>query len=171
MSPLKFVVAIGESFRSELSGIPWTNAFLASTILVAGIDDTSDVRAVCGIRSMLNVLTLYVREGFRGRGIGSQILEKTICIARERHLSFILLGVPYSYVHAFRLFSRFGFKEVVYLKKVGLRVMMLSLDSAGKIAYVFLCRITSLLPNTFWTYTTQWVHDRTVSNGEATDFG
>jgi len=93
-------------------------------------------------------------------------MGKAIEIARERRLGFILLGVFYDNVRALRLYSKFGFKEVVYLKKSGLRVMMLTLDLVGDVAYVFLCGITSLLPNVFWTYAAQWIHNITVSDDE-----
>ena len=147
-----------------MANIPWVNAFLPSKILVVGVDDKSNVAAVCGIRSLFNILTLYVCEQCRGLGIGSQILAKTISMARERRLGFILLGVFYDNARAFRLYSRFGFKEVVYLRKSGLRVMMLPMDFLGEVAYVFLCGITLLLPNMFLAYVAQWVHDRTVSD-------
>jgi ribosomal protein S18 acetylase RimI-like enzyme len=147
-----------------LANIPWTNVFLPSKILVVGVDDKSNVAAVCGIRSLFNILTLYVCKQCRGLGIGSQILEKTIGMARERRLGFILLGVFYDNVRAFRLYSRFGFKEVVYLRKSGLRVMMLPMDFLGEVAYMFLCGVTLLLPNMFLAYVAQWVHDRTASD-------
>ena len=147
-----------------MANIPWVNAFLPSKILVVGVDDKSNVAAVCGIRSLFNILTLYVCEQCRGLGIGSQILEKTIGMARERRLGFILLGVFYDNVRAFRLYSRFGFREVVYLRKLGLRVMMLPMNFVGEVTYLFLCVVTLLLPNLFWTYAAQWVHNATVSN-------
>jgi len=150
-----------------LANIPWVNAFLPSKILVVGVDDKSNVAAVCGIRSLFNILTLYVCEQCRGLGIGSQILAKTIGMARERRLGFILLGVFYDNVRAFRLYSRFGFKEVVYLRKSGLRVMMLPMNFIGEITYLFLCNVTLLLPNLFWAYAAQWVHNATVSNIDA----
>ena len=161
---MKFIFGFGEAFRSELGNVPLANAFLPSKILVVGVDDKSNVAAVCGIRSLFNILTLYVCEQFRGLGIGSQMLEKTIDMARERHLGFILLGVFHDNVRAFRLYSGFGFKEVVYLKKSGLRVMMLPMDFLGEVTYVFLCVITLSLPNMFLANLAQWVHDRTVSD-------
>lgn len=161
---MKFVFGFGEAFRSKLLNIPWANAFLPSKILVVGVDDGGDVVAACSIRSVFNILTLYVCEQWRGRRIGDQILKKTIDISRERLLGFILLGVFYDNVRAFRLYSKFGFEEVVYLKKSGLRIMMLSLDFVGEIVYAFLCRIVLLLPNVFWTYAAQWVHNATVRN-------
>jgi hypothetical protein len=164
---VKFILSSKEVFKSELLSIPWINAFLPSKILVVGVDDKSNVAAVCGIRSLFNILTLYVCEQWRDRGIGSQILAKTIGMARERRLSFILLGVFYDNARAFRLYSRFGFKEVVYLRKSGLRVMMLPMDFLGEVAYMFLCGITLLLPNLFWTYAAQWIHNATVSNIDA----
>ena len=160
---MKFVFGLGEAFRSRLLNIPWANAFLPSKILVVGVDN-SDVVAVCGIRSLFNILTLYVCEQWRSRKIGNQILKKTIEIAREGCLGFILLGVFYDNVRAFRLYSKFGFEEVVYLKRSGLRVMMLPLNFVGKMAYVFLRGIILLLPNVFWTYAAQWVHNVTVRN-------
>ena len=160
---MKFILSSKEVFKSELLSIPWVNAFLPSKILVVAVDDGS-FGAVCGIRSVFNILTLYVCEQWRGRGVGSQILEKTIGMARERRLGFVLLGVFYNNVRAFRLYSRFGFKEVVYLRKSGLRIMMLPINFVGEVAYLFLCAITLLLPNLFWTYAAQWVHNTTVSN-------
>jgi len=163
---MKFVFGLREAFRLELLDIPWANAFLASKILVAGMKDDGGIVAVCGIRSALNILTLYVCKEWRGRRIGSQILKKTIDMARKRHLGFILLGVFYDNIRAFRLYSKFGFKEVVYLRKSGLRVMMLPLDYVGDVTYVSLCGIISLLPNVFWAYAAQWIHDRTVSDNK-----
>jgi ribosomal protein S18 acetylase RimI-like enzyme len=156
----------GEGFRLKLSDIPWTDAFLSSKILVAGVGDEGEVEAVCGIRGVFNILTLYVREWWRGRGIGNQILRKAIDIARERGLGFILLGVSYGNTSALHLYCKFGFKEVVYLKKSGLKVMMLPLDLVGEVAYAFLWGITRSLPNVCWTYTAQWVHDATVIDPE-----
>jgi len=163
---VKFVLNSKEALKSELLSIPWANAFLASKILVVGIKDDGSIGAVCGIRSVFNILTLYVCKQSRGRGIGNQILKKTIDVARQRHLVFILLGVPYRNTRAFRLYFKFGFKEVVYLKKLTLRTMVLPMDFAGEAAYLFLCTIVSLLPNLFWTYIEQWIHDRTVSSDE-----
>ena len=60
---MKFIFGFGEAFRSELANIPWTNAFLPSKILVVSVDDKSNVAAVCGIRSVLNILTFYYFVG------------------------------------------------------------------------------------------------------------
>jgi ribosomal protein S18 acetylase RimI-like enzyme len=161
---LKFVFGFGEILESKLANVPWTNAFLPSKILVIGVDDNGDVMAVCGVRSVFNILTLYVCREWRGRGIGSQILKKTIDMAWKRRLSFILLGVFHSNVGAFRLYSKFGFKEVVFLKKSSLRIMMLSMNVIGEVTYLVLCAITSFLPNVLWAYVAQRVHDRTISD-------
>jgi ribosomal protein S18 acetylase RimI-like enzyme len=161
---LKFVFGFEEILESKLANVPWTNAFLPSKILVIGVDDNGDFMAVCGVRSVFNILTLYVCREWRGRGIGSQILKKRIDIAWKRRLSFILLGVFHSNVEAFRLYSKFGFKEVVFLKKSSLRIMILPMNFMGEVAYLFLCAITLLLPNLSWAYVAQWVHNATVSN-------
>jgi hypothetical protein len=147
-----------------LANIPWTDAFLPSKILVAGVDENGDIVAVCGIRSVFNISTLYVCEKWRGRGIGNQILKKTIDTAWKRHLSFILIGVFYDNVRAFRLASKFGFKEVTFLRNPSLRIMMLPMNLLGKVSYLSLRAITSLLPNLFWVYIAQCVHNVTVSS-------
>jgi predicted GNAT family acetyltransferase len=139
---------------------------LPSKILVAGVDDEDRVEAVCGIRGAFNILTLYICERCRGRGIGNQILRKAIDIARERRLEFVLLGVSCDNVRAFHLYRKFGFREVVCLRKSSLRVMMLPMDPVGEFVYLFLCGLTRSLPNVFWTYAAQWVHDITVSGRE-----
>jgi GNAT superfamily N-acetyltransferase len=164
--PLKFVFGSGEAFRSRLSDIPWIDAFLPSKILVAGVDENGEVEAICGIRGVFNILTLYVREQWRGRGVGTQILEKAINMARKRRLGFVLLGVARDNLRAFSLYGKFGFRHVVYLKRTEVRIMMLPTDLAGEFAYMFLRDITRLLPNTFWTYVAQGVHYVTVSDRE-----
>ncbi len=82
----------------------------------------------------------------------------------ETRLSFILLGVFHSNAGAFRLYSNFGFKEIIFLKKSSLRIMILPINVIGEVTYLFLCAITSLLPNVLWAYVAQWVHNTTVSN-------
>jgi hypothetical protein len=91
------------------------------------------------------------------------MLGEIIDVARDRGLSFVLLGVFSWNVPAFRLYSNSGFREVVHLKKSSLRVMMLPIDFVGGVVYKVFCFVTSLLPNLFWTYAAQWVHDRTIS--------
>jgi len=161
---VKFVFEFGET-KSQLQKIPWANVFSSSKILVVGLDENGDIMAICGIRSIFNILTLYVCRDWRGRGIGYKILKETIGIARERHLGFIMLGVFCGNVRAFHLYSKFGFEEVVFLKRRSLRIMMLPMNFVGEVAYLFICAITFLLPNLFWTYVAQWIHNATVNNG------
>jgi predicted GNAT family acetyltransferase len=149
-----------------LSNIPWTSAFLRSKILVASVDDEDGVEAVCGIRGVFNILTLYVGEQCRGRGVGNLLLTKAIAIARERRIGFILLGVFYDNAKAFHLYHKSGFREVVFLENSSLRVMMLPMDFVGEFAYWFLCGVTRSLPNVFWAYAARLVHRLTVSDYE-----
>lgn len=167
---MKFGLDSKKALKLQLLNIPWAESFLASQILVVGSRNDGSIGAVCGIKSIFNILTLYVCKQCRGQGVGYQILKETIDVARRRHLVFVLLGVPYRNTRAFRLYSKFGFKEVVYLEKVNHRVMMLPIGFVGEVAYVFLCTIASMLPNLFWTYTVQWIHDRTVSGEGGTSY-
>jgi GNAT superfamily N-acetyltransferase len=146
-----------------LSDIPWANVFLPSKILVVCVNNNGDVVAVCGIRSVFNIITLYVCEKWRGKGVGTKTFKRTITIAKKRHISFILFGVYYNNIPILRLTSKFGCKDIMSLKKSNIGFKIIPLNFLGHIAYISLRVITSLLPNVFWTYVAQRVHDRTIS--------
>lgn len=140
----------------------WANAFSPSKILVACVDDNDDTIAFCGIRSIFNIITLYVHEKWRGQGVGIKIFRKTIIMAKKGHLSFVLFGVYYDNVPILRLTSKFGCKDIVFLKKTNIGFKIIPLNFLGHIVYVSLRVVTHLLPDMCWTYVAQWVHNRTM---------
>ncbi|MDD2955865.1 MAG: ribosomal protein S18-alanine N-acetyltransferase [Oscillospiraceae bacterium] len=52
-----------------------------------------------------------VKEEFRGRGVGSSLLEALVAYAREREMAFLTLEVRQSNEKARRLYARYGFEE------------------------------------------------------------
>lgn len=157
---MKFIVSNGEKFKGRLQNFPWARNFLSSKILVVGMNDGSII-ATCGVRSLLNILTLYVGEGYRGQGIGSRMLRKTIEVAQKRNLSFIVLSVLLDNMPAFHLYLKFGFKEIVRFDKF--IVMMFPLTTRGEMAYGFLSLISSKLPNIFIAHVANWIEKMTLS--------
>jgi ribosomal protein S18 acetylase RimI-like enzyme len=65
------------------------------------------------------IYDIFVKEGFRGKGIGKKLLEKAESYCRGKGYSRILLMVSTSNETATRLYNRMGFKaEQTYMGKV-----------------------------------------------------
>lgn len=158
---VQFLLSDGKHLKEKVRSFPLAEELASSGLLVVGMKNNDKVVAACGIRSMLNVLVLYVARGYRGHGVGAQVLRATIHAAERRGLNFITLSVSPDNVAALYLYSRSGFRQVVFLEKTRLMVMMLPLTFVGKLAYVFF-RLTSLLPNTFLAYVHTWLYKRTI---------
>ena len=58
----------------------------------------------------LEIERIYVLEDFYGQGIGLKLLEKSIAIAREKHLKSIWLGVWERNHRALRFYEKNGFQ-------------------------------------------------------------
>lgn len=151
---MKFFLSNGEVFKEKCLDFPVAKEFTSSKLLAVCIDG-SNVVAACGVRSLLNVLNLYVREAYRGRGIGTQLLMITVEAAKKRKLGFIALTVSQDNVVAFRMYRRLGFKETVFLKKSGQMLMVLPLSLISKLVYEPFSTIR-FLPNNVLSY----VHSR-----------
>ena len=65
------------------------------------------------------VYDIFVKEEFRGKGIGKKLLEEAESYCREKRYSRILLMVSVNNVEAIRLYNKMGFKaEQTYMGKV-----------------------------------------------------
>jgi len=159
---MRFILSNGEQMRESVQEFPVANELSCSKILVTCVANDLGVIAACGIRSMFNVLVLYVKEGYRGQRIGMQTLEKTVYAAKKRGLSFITLSVSSNNIPAFHLYSRLGFKKIVHLRKPDLVVMMLPIKLKGKISHVFLHLTCFALPNILLAYFHDWLYKRTL---------
>jgi len=160
---LKFLEGSGKLLQSYLQDFPWFEVFFPSKILVVSISKEDNTVAACGIRSMLNILTLYVDGQHRGQGVGKKILRRTVDAARKRGLRFILLGVHSDNPTAYHLYSTFCFKKFLYINNPDMTFMVLPLTIKGKLVSAFLNTVCSWLPKLFLESFAQWVEARTIS--------
>jgi len=159
---VKFLSGHGKQLREKVQGFPLASELASSGLLVVFVVNNNDAVAACGIRSIFNVLVLYVEEGYRGRGLGTEVLAKTIDVAHRRGFNFITLSVSSDNVSAFHLYSKCGFKEVAYLRKANLILMIIPLNLKGRFVCEFSKDVCSLLPNLFLTRVHGWLYKRTV---------
>lgn len=159
---MKFLSSNGEYFREKILGFPFAVELTSSKLLVVCADGEDKIVGACGVRSLLNVLAgLYVKEDYRGYGVGKKLVEKTIKAAEKRRLGFLTLTVSHDNV-AFHIYTKFGFKEVMFLKRSRQKLMVRPLTFMWKLAYAFFSRICFLLPNTFLSYVHVWLYRRTL---------
>ena len=59
----------------------------------------------------LEIERIYVFEGFQGRGIGRQLIEHAVGLARERGLQYVWLGVWEKNPAAIAFYERVGFSH------------------------------------------------------------
>ena len=64
---------------------------------------------------------VLVAEDFRGRGLGSALLEPLLESARERGLHAIIAAIDAENVASIRLHARFGFEQVGLFRQVGFK--------------------------------------------------
>lgn len=164
---MKFIVTTGEEMREQLRNFPWANIFLPSKMLVVGVEDDV-IAAVLGVRSVLNIMTEYVSEEFRGRGLGREIFERTVDAAREQGFHFLTCSV-YTWRKVslnLPLRSRSPFKVIRLLKKLRLILFMLPLTTVGYIIYFFFQVVCYMVPNDFLSYVAETVYRKTVIGEE-----
>jgi len=149
---MKFFLSNGEYFRERLRGFPFASSFVPSELLVVCIDDADRIVGVCGVRSWLNIAVSYVREDYRGRGIGSRQLKIAIEVAEKRPPYFVTGTVSSENAVALHVNRKLGFKEVLFLKKSRLILMVTCRTRMGRLACAFFCLIGLLLPNNFLSY-------------------
>lgn len=159
---MKFLLSNREYYEKKGLDFPVAQELASSKLLVVCTERDEKIVAACGMRGLLNVLVLYVREGYRGQGIGTQLLKKTIQAAEKRRLGFITLSVSSDNVVAFHLYCKFGFREVLFLRKSHKILMILPLTLIGEIAYAFFRMMHFILPNTFLSYVHSWLYRKTL---------
>lgn len=63
--------------------------------------------------------SVYVADGYRGRGIGKQLIPPLINAAIQRDMHIIVASIEATNVTSLRLHQSFGFEEVAHFKQVG----------------------------------------------------
>ena len=156
---MKFLLSNGEHFKGRLKDFPFARMhararaeFMSSKLLVACKDDMGKIVGVCGIRSFFNIAVSYVREDYRGRGIGSRQLKIAIQAAEKRPPYFATGTVSSENVVALHVDRKLGFREVLFLKKTRQILMVTTNTRMGRLACASFSVIGHLLPNNFWSY-------------------
>lgn len=158
----------GEQLREKLKEFPspWVNFFLSSKILVIGVASDNAIAAY-GIRSILNVVVLYVKEGHRGRGVGRQMWEKAYNIARKRGIHFFTAETPFHHLgskYGLLLFSKYRCKVIKRLEKRRTVLMVFPFTIKGEIFYMLLRIICFMAPAELLGQVTDWMSKRTTRN-------
>jgi len=103
-----------QNFRTELDGLPGDYAPPAGRLLLAWVG--AEVAGCAALRKLSDEICemkrLYVRTGFRGKGIGETLA--TVIIEDARNLSYkrMRLDTVPSMTQAISLYNKLGFKEI-----------------------------------------------------------
>ena len=66
---------------------------------------------------IVDIETVLVKEEFRNRGIGLELIEKAISFAKEVNASSVMLEVRASNLSAINLYKKAGFKQISVRKE------------------------------------------------------
>lgn len=107
-----------QNFDQELASLPGDYAEPLGGLLVAQVD--AQAAGCCAFRPLLGsdypnaceMKRLYVRRMFRGFGLGRQLVERTLMLARQAGYDHILLDTLDDMEAARALYLELGFTEV-----------------------------------------------------------
>lgn len=124
-----------QGFEDELRHLPGKYSEPDGRLLLASVDDKT---AGCiALRSLgdgvCEMKRLFVRDGFRGHGLGLALVEKVISEARAAGYSKMRLDTfPPKMGKAVKLYESHGFREIApYYDNPHAGVLFLELDLAG----------------------------------------
>jgi putative acetyltransferase len=107
-----------QQFDQELAGLPGDYAAPRGALLLATVD--GQVAGCCALRPLDNadypnaseMKRLYVRDAFRGMGLGRQLVEATLDAARQAGYACVLLDTLDDMEAARTLYEDLGFEEI-----------------------------------------------------------
>jgi L-amino acid N-acyltransferase YncA len=67
------------------------------------------------------VLSVYVREDKRGRGLGNRLLEKLMDLAKEQGIHAMLAEIDSGNLNSIAMHEKYGFKEVARMPEIGFK--------------------------------------------------
>lgn len=159
---MKFFLTNGEYFKEKLQFFPFAKEFMSSRLLVVCTEDVDKIVGVCGVRSLLNIVVLYVRKNYRGHGVGSRLMKKTIEAAEKWPPNFVTATISSENTVIFHILCKLGFKEVLSLQKSRQILMVTSSTRMGRLACRFFRMIGLLLPDNLLSYVHLWLYARTL---------
>ena len=157
---MKFLVGDGEQLGGQLQGFPWEKMLLPSKILIIGVVKDDTVVAACGIRSILNQLTIYVKEGYRGRGIGRIMFDKMFELARKRGVDFIMGTISFWQKASKRLGSKHEYRPLMPVDERKITIVIHPFTPRGYLVYVFLRMICIIVPSFLMARILDFVHNQ-----------
>ncbi|WP_198970255.1 GNAT family N-acetyltransferase [Xylophilus sp. ASV27] len=107
-----------QDFAGEMAGLPGEYAPPRGCILLARVDDA--IAGCCALRPLdsadypnaCEMKRLYVRKAFRGFGLGRQLAEAMLDVARQAGYACVLLDTLDGMEAARELYSELGFEEI-----------------------------------------------------------
>jgi len=64
-------------------------------------------------------LSIYLRNGFQGRGMGTALMEKLLEEVRKTKIHSLIAGITIPNEKSITLHEKFGFKRVAYFTEIG----------------------------------------------------
>jgi GNAT superfamily N-acetyltransferase len=108
--------AFGSTYEREVAFTEerWRGRISDRSVTYFAYDETDDVTpsGLAGVYvedGVADVVSMWVRPGFRGRGVGETLLEATASWAKARSFTTLFLWVTDSNAAAQRLYARCGF--------------------------------------------------------------
>ena len=107
-----------QGFEAELAGLPGEYAAPRGALLMAGVD--GELAGCCALRPLdavnypnaCEMKRLYVRPGFRRKGVGRQLAEAILDRARMAGYACVLLDTLNEMESARALYQDLGFEEI-----------------------------------------------------------
>jgi len=147
---VKFIVGSSAQAGEKLQEFPryYAKFFASSKILVIAMNNRETV-AACGVSNLSNFIVIYVKETYRGKGLGTRLEWTTINEARGRGLNFVARAMSNKNIPSLRIARRMGYREITQFKNYDYIVMMIPFDFAGEALYALLHGLCLLLPEEF----------------------
>ena len=103
-----------QGFRSELDSLPGKYAYPSGTILLALVNrETAGCVALRKItQNTCEMKRLYVKDNYRGLGIGKELAERIIKKARLLNYSYLRLDTLPTMAMAQAMYKKLGFYEI-----------------------------------------------------------
>jgi RimJ/RimL family protein N-acetyltransferase len=145
---MRFIVGSGQQLRNRLETFPekYRKTLASSKILVICVTSDNEVAGACSISKISNYGLSYIKESYRGRGLGTKCARIRIYAARRRGLGFVATAIHTWNLPMLRIASKLGYREVVRFRDFGYVLLMIPLNFKGELLYALLHGVCPKLP-------------------------